>query len=103
YLGASIRAAIQMSWAFERDHPYFVTSTGPYTKMGLDNPDTLYWHANLRPDAEYVVTGTRGTTRDLSFQVLNGTYSPTEVPGGETAFDDRSIDLAADGTHAPTV
>lgn len=98
YLAGSIRAAIQMSWAFERDFPFFVQSTGPYTKMGLDNPDTLYYHANLRPDAEYVVTGTRGTTRDLSFQVLNGNYSPTEVPGGETAFDDRAIDIAPDGT-----
>jgi hypothetical protein len=103
YLAGSIRAAIQMSWAFERDFPFFVQSTGPYTKMGLDNPDTLYWHANLRPDAEYVVTGTRGTTRDLSFQVLNGNYSPTEVPGGETAFDDRSIDIAADGSYELTL
>lgn len=98
YLAGSIRAAIQMSWAFERDFPFFVQSTGPYTKMGLDNPDTLYYHANLRPDAEYVVTGTRGTTRDLSFQVLNGNYSPTEVPDGETAFDDRAIDIAPDGS-----
>lgn len=98
YLAGSIRAAIQMSWAYERDFPFFVQSTGPYTKMGLDNPDTLYYHANLRPDAEYVVTGIRGTTRDLSFQVLNGNYSPTEVPDGETAFDDRALDIAPDGS-----
>ncbi|MBF6482501.1 hypothetical protein IU408_30830, partial [Nocardia cyriacigeorgica] len=47
YLAGSIRAAIQMAWAYERDFPFFVQSTGPYTKMGLDNPDTLYFHSYL--------------------------------------------------------
>ena len=66
--------------------------------MGLDNPDTLYFHAYLRDDAEYVVTGRRGTTADLSFQVLKGDYTPVEVPDSLSAFDDRAIDIAADGT-----
>jgi hypothetical protein len=103
YLAGSIRASIQMAWAFERDYPYFVRSTGPYTKMGLDNPDTLYFHAWLRDDAEYVVTGVRGTTADLSFQILDGDYSPVEVPGSLAAFDDREIDIAPDGSYTVTV
>ena len=57
YLAGNIRAARQLAWAYQRDFPYFVSSTGPYTKMGLDNPDTLYFHAYLRDDAEYVVSG----------------------------------------------
>ena len=65
--------------------------------MGLDNPDTLYFHAYLRDDAEYVVAGTRGTTADLSFQVLKGDYTPVEVPDSLTAFDDRAIDIAGTG------
>jgi len=97
YLAGSIRASLQMAWAYERDFPFFVRSTGPYTKMGLDNPDTLYFHAYLRDDAEYVVTGERGTTADLSFQVLNGNYSPVEVPDSLTAFDDRAFDIDDDG------
>ncbi|WP_433363801.1 hypothetical protein ACQPZX_32800 [Actinoplanes sp. CA-142083] len=98
YLAGGIRASIQMAWAYERDFPYFVRSTGPYTKMGLDNPDTLYFHAWLRDDAEYVVTGRRGSTADLSFQILDGSYSPVNVPGSLAAFDDREIDIAADGS-----
>jgi hypothetical protein len=98
YLAGSIRASLQMAWAYERDFPYFVASTGPYTKMGLDNPDTLYFHAYLRPDAEYVVSGIRGTTTDLSFQVLNGDYSPVDVPDSLAAFDDREIEIAGDGS-----
>jgi hypothetical protein len=76
----------------------FVQSTGPAAKMALDNPDTLYLHAYLRDDAEYVITGHRGTTADLSFQVLNGDYSPVQVPDSLTAFDDRALDIAADGS-----
>jgi hypothetical protein len=98
YLAGNIRAALQLAWAYQRDFPYFVLSAGPYTKMGLDNPDTLYFHAYLRDDAEYVVTGRRGSTADLSFQVLSGDYSPVEVPDSLSAFDDRAIELSADGT-----
>jgi hypothetical protein len=98
YLAGSIQASLHLARAYQRDFPYFVQSTGPYTKLGLDNPDTLYFHSYLRDDAEYVVTGRRGTTADLSFQVLNGDYSPVEVPDSLTAFDDREIEIAGDGT-----
>jgi hypothetical protein len=98
YLAGSIQASMHLAWAYQRDFPYFVQSTGPYTKMGLDNPDTLYLHAYLREDAEYIVTGRRGTTRDLSFQMLNGDYSPVEVPDSLTAFDDRELAIDADGS-----
>jgi hypothetical protein len=97
YLAGSIQASLRLAWAYQRDFPYFVSSTGPYTKMGLDNPDTLYLHAYLRDDAEYVVTGRRGSTADLSFQVLKGDYSPVEVPDSLSAFDDRAIAIGADG------
>lgn len=99
YLAGSIKASLHMAWAYERDFPFFATSTGPYTKLGLDNPDTLYFHAHIRDDAEYVVTGRRGTTADLSFQVLNGDYTPARSPDSLAAFDDRDIEIAADGTY----
>jgi hypothetical protein len=97
YLSGSIQASLHLAWSYERDFPFFVQSTGPYTKMGLDNPDTLYWHAYLRDDAEYIISGTRGTTADLSFQVLKGDYTPVEVPDSLTAFDDREIEIGPDG------
>ncbi|MFB4320549.1 hypothetical protein [Actinomadura sp. 21ATH] len=98
YLAGSIKASLHMVGAYQHDHPFFASSTGPYTKLGLDNPDTLYFHAYIRDDAEYVVTGRRGTTADLSFQVMNGDYSPTQSPDSLTAFDDRELDIAPDGT-----
>lgn len=98
YLGGSIAAILHLVRARSLSHPGFVTSTGPYTKMGLDNPDTLYYHADVEPSGTYRVWGRRGSTVDLSFQVLRGDYSPTEVPGGDDAFDDRRIPIADDGT-----
>ncbi|MBE1532995.1 hypothetical protein [Actinomadura algeriensis] len=102
YLAGSIKASLHMVGAFQRDHPFFAASTGPYSKLGLDNPDTLYFHAYIRDDAEYVVTGRRGTTADLSFQVMNGDYSPTASPDSLTAFDDRELDIGPDGEFRVT-
>jgi hypothetical protein len=97
YLAGSAQACLHLAWSYQRDFPFFVSSTGPYAKMGLDNPDTLYFHAYLRDSFEYVVTGTRGTTADLSFQVLKGDYTPVEVPDSLSAFDDRSIEIGPGG------
>ena len=100
YLAGSIRAVIQGRQHADRRFPLLSESTGPFTKMGLDNPDTIYYHANLADGAEYLVEGVRGTTADLSFQVLQGNYSASEVAGSATAFDDRDIEIAPDGSFS---
>lgn len=98
YLAGSIRASLQMAWSYSPAYPFLINSTNQHTKMGLDNPDTIYFHANLTAGATYVVRGRRGTTTDLSFQVLAGDYSPSSTPDGSTAFDDRSLAIADDGS-----
>lgn len=98
YLAGSIQRALQTAWATNPDFPRFLTSPDADTKYGLDNPDTLYYGANIRPDAEYVVSGIRGSTADLSFQVLGGDYTPAKVPGSLAAFDDREIQIDEDGS-----
>ncbi len=98
YLAGLIRQAISSAWSYDKDFPYFIRSATPYTKVGLDNPDTLYFSATIRDDAEYVVTGRRGTSTDLSFQILNGNYTPAEVPDSLNAFDDRDVEINADGS-----
>ena len=98
YLAGSIRASLQMAWAYAPEQPFLVNSTNQHTKMGLDNPDTVYYHANVLPDVTYVVRGRRGDTVDLSFQVLGGDYTPSSTPDGSTAFDDRSLTIGPDGS-----
>ncbi len=98
YLAGSVRASLQAAFGYDLEHPLFINSTHQYSKQGLDNPDAIYFHAYIEDEAEYVVTGRRGTTADLSFQVMNGNYSPVEAPDSVAAFDDRTIDVAADGS-----
>ncbi|MGH3563549.1 MAG: hypothetical protein ACRDTN_17620, partial [Mycobacterium sp.] len=98
YLAGCIAACTHLAFDYERDHPFLLSGTGPFTKMGLDNPDTLYFGTRVLPGHEYVVSGRRGTTTDLSFQVLGGEYTDSNVPDSETAFDDRELDIAADGS-----
>ncbi len=98
YLAGGIAACTHLAFDYDRDHPFLQSGTGPFTKMGLDNPDTLYFGTRVTPGHEYVVTGTRGTTTDLSFQLLGGDYTDQNVPDSETAFDDRRLDIASDGS-----
>jgi hypothetical protein len=97
YLAGGIAACTHLAFDYDRDHPFLQSGTGPFTKMGLDNPDTLYFGTRVQAGRDYVVTGTRGTTTDLSFQLLGGEYTDAAVPDSETAFDDRQLDVGADG------
>jgi hypothetical protein len=98
YLAQGIAACTHLAFHYDRDHPVFLSGTGPFTKMGLDNPDTLYFGARVHPDHDYIVTGVRGSTTDLSFQLLGGEYTDEGVPKSEVAFDDRELDIAEDGS-----
>ncbi|WP_293308479.1 hypothetical protein [Mycolicibacterium sp.] len=98
YLAGGIAACTHIAFDYDRDHPFLQSGTGPFTKMGLDNPDTLYFGTRVQAGKEYVVTGTRGTTTDLSFQLLGGDYTDANVPDSETAFDDRRLDISAHGS-----
>lgn len=98
YLAGCIAACTHVAFDYDRDHPFLHSGTGPFTKMGLDNPDTMYFGTRVRPGHEYVVTGTRGTTTDVSFQLLGGEYTDEVVPDSATAFDDRRLDIADDGS-----
>lgn len=98
YLAGCIASTLHGAWAPVRTHPELMQGTGPYTKMGLDNPDTRYYGCAVDPEHEFVVDGRRGDAADISFQVIGGAYTDSEVPPSSLAFDDREIEIAADGT-----
>ncbi|ADG80177.1 hypothetical protein TPAU25S_01067 [Tsukamurella paurometabola] len=101
YLAQGVAACIHGAFHFDKDHPFLLSGTGPFTKMGLDNPDTLYFGARVDGSHEYLVTGRRGTTADISFQVLGGgEYTDENVPASTVAFDDRELTIGADGRFA---
>lgn len=98
YLAGSIQRTLQAVRSSDPEFPRFATAPDADTKYGLDNPDTLYYGTRIRADADYIVTGRRGTTADLSFQVLGGDYTPAQVPDSLAAFDDRALEIAEDGS-----
>ena len=97
YLAGSIRSSIQSAFDYDLEHPILVNPTHQYARQGLDNPDAIYFHAYLTEGGSYLVTGTRGTTADLSFQIMDGTYSSDGAPNTLAAFDDRELEVREDG------
>ena len=98
YLAGRIRMAMQMAFDYDLDRPLFINPTHQFSRQGLDNPDAVYFNAYLREGVEYVVRGRRGTSADLSFQVMGGTYSATSAATSLMAYDDRELDIADDGS-----
>ena len=98
YLAGSIRSSLQMAFDYDLDHPVLINPTHQYARQGLDNPDAIYFNAYLAPEASYLVSGVRGTTTDLSFQIMDGTYSADGAPTTVAAFDDRELDVRPDGS-----
>lgn len=100
YLAGSIRSAIQAAFDYDVVHPVLMNGTHQYSRQGLDNPDAIYFNAYLTEGGTYEVTGVRGTTADLSFQVMDGSYTAAGAPSTLVAFDDRELDIADDGSFS---
>ena len=97
YLAGRIRMAMQTAFDYDLEQPLFINPTHQFSRQGLDNPDAIYLHAYLTEGVEYVVRGRRGTSADLSFQVMGGTYSADTAATNLLAFDDRGLEVAGDG------
>jgi len=97
YLAGRIRMALQMAFDHDLDRPLFINPTHQFSRQGLDNPDAIYFNAYLKEGVEYVVRGRRGTSADLSFQVMGGSYSADSAASSMLAFDDRELEKDADG------
>lgn len=97
YLSGRIRMALQTAFDYDLEQPVFINPTHQFSRQGLDNPDAVYFHAYLREGVEYVVRGRRGTSADLSFQVMGGTYSADSAATSLMAFDERELSVDAEG------
>lgn len=74
YLGVlyTLAGAIKVGAMLDHDHPRFARSSDWYSKSGLDNPDTHYLASLLDDHGSYLVRGSRGSSRNLVFQMLLG-------------------------------
>jgi hypothetical protein len=72
--------------ADDADHPVFARMIDNAMSWGLDNPDCNYSWARVRGDACYRIEGTRGSARQIEFQVNTGHFGDGKMPafsGGE--------------------
>lgn len=53
YLAGCVAACTHLSFDYHRDNPFLHSGTGPFTKIGLDNPDTVYFGAKVVAGHEY--------------------------------------------------
>ncbi|GAA3677894.1 hypothetical protein GCM10022237_41640 [Nocardioides ginsengisoli] len=102
YLAGRVRMAMQTAFDYDLEQPLFINPTHQFSRQGLDNPDAVYFHAYLREGVTYVVSGRRGTSADLSFQVMGGTYNATSAATSLMAFDDRELEIGPDGSFSFT-
>lgn len=102
YLAGRIRMAMQTAFDYDLEQPLFINPTHQFSRQGLDNPDAIYFHAYLREGVEYVVRGRRGTSADLSFQVMGGTYSADSTATSLMAFDERELEVDGEGNFSFT-
>jgi hypothetical protein len=83
----------ELSVEADPELPWFFDMCSPTRLVGGPNPDGRYLLAMIRGDRSYRITGTRGTTAYLGFQVLAGTGM---TPRRMAAYLSDS-DLALDG------
>lgn len=86
FLAAGLRVCLEGD---DPDYPVFARMIDNAMSWGLDNPDCNYSWARVRGDAEYRISGWRGSARHLEFQVNTGHMGDGNIPafgGGDRAW-----------------
>ena len=86
-------------WA-DPARPRFVDIVGPNRKWGGDNSDAFYQYAPIDPGRTYTVTGRRGDADYLSLTVYGGPSDGRYSERIVGTLNDRTLDIAGDGTFS---
>lgn len=79
-------------------YPVFRPQYPEAAHTGMVNPDNLYESAPIRPDFEYLVRGTRGSSADLVLQVYESLPGVKGSLQGVSTLSVDQIEFADDGT-----
>lgn len=79
-------------------HPTLYRPVHETIKMGADNPDNHYQHANISGRYRYRLHGTRGTIHYLGFGTYAGDYGSGGRTGKTGYLEGRDLEVAEDGT-----
>ena len=84
----------------DRERPELVPFNGWRQKFFMDNPDFLYWVADIRPDRRYRVYGARGDAAFVSITAYRRRASSTPAAA---RLDADSLTFDADGRFSVTL
>src|SRR5687768_9341741 len=97
-LGRITALSAEVSLDVDHEKPWFFEMNSPARYIGGPNPDGIYHLAMIDGGRRYRITGRRGTSRYLGFQILAGRGL---TPRRHAAhISDRELPIAADGTFA---
>ena len=82
------------------DYPEFGRMIDPAMKWGLDCPDCLYLYATVRGDAEYRISGNRGSANHIDIQVNFGHFALGDVSQWGTVSSTSGLELQTDADGA---
>ena len=88
--------SIRYNALLDARYPRFARAVDWSSKSGLDNPDNNYYVAKILGDASYRVSGSRGSTTGLVFQVLEGEPGVGQAGTSTTISQLDAADLAID-------
>lgn len=94
-----LQSALLAHAEFDPDRPRFERIVSPTRKFTGDNPDAVYFEAEVSPDRCYRVTGNLAGAAYTSFTVEGGAAGgayPTRTCG---ALNDADIDISDDGGY----
>ena len=97
----SLVGAIKSGALLEHRQPRFAKSIDWTSKSGMDNPDNNYFVALIDDDAEYRISGTRGTTKNLIFQLVIGQPGVRDAGTSTNVslLNDTEMHFEADGSY----
>ncbi len=98
YLTRLLRVALEQEIEYSDPlFPGFYSLSGPTVKIGADNPDNLYYNAQVRGDRRYRITGRRGTVNYLAFSTKGGGYGRDGSLRPTGFLDSTQLEVGPDG------
>ena len=99
YLAGCISGCTHLAFDYDRDHPFMQVRHRAVHEDGPGQPrHALLRHARATRSRVRRHRQARYAPPTCRFQMLGGEYTDDNVPVSQAAFDDRELDIAADGT-----
>jgi len=104
FMQSVINASVTWALLLTPDQPMMSLVPRPSDRLGLDNPDNLYYTARVSDTGAYVISGKRGSARTFLIQALSGLPGLSTDKGRTLSYiTGRDLHLLPDGSFRITL